>query len=366
MNRRETPSRSQKALDAAGSSASPEDVAAALAPVAEALRNDPHSFGFFQAVRLLERLSPSRGRVGAFDDPASEVVRIGVNPDLGFPPSEIHSLNLDGPQPKMQVNFMGLTGPQGVLPHHYSLLIAERQRAKDNAFADFLDLFHHRIISLFYEAWREHRVTIAREDGTRDRLAAHLADLVGLGLTSTQERRPFPDEALIYRAGLLAPQSRGAAALQQLLEDFFDLRADVEQFVGGWYPLQPDDLCEIGDDDGDANILGGGAVAGDEAWDQQSSVRVKLGPLPREQFDSFLPGGSSHESLVALLRFYGNNQFDFEVQLILAREDVRGVRLGEAGAEQRLGWSTWISSGARPEGLDADETILSLKARTAA
>jgi type VI secretion system protein ImpH len=201
-----------------------EFIAAAMKEIEACLRTDPHSFGFFQAVRLLERLLPDRTRVAGFDDPAREIVRFSVNPELGYLASEFHALNMDGERATMSVNFMGLTGPQGVLPHQYSMLIAERIRARDHALADFLDVFHHRLLSLFYEAWRVHRFTIAREDHTRDRLAAHLADLIGLGLPGTQDRLPFPDEALIYRAGLLAAQPRGAVALQQLLEDFLTSR----------------------------------------------------------------------------------------------------------------------------------------------
>lgn len=239
-------------------------VAAALARAREALAADPHSFGFFQAVRLLERLFPGRAHVGGYDDPAREVVRFGVNPSLAFPASEIQGLELDGERPAMKVNFMGLIGPQGVLPHHYSLIVAERLRARDAALAEFLDIFHHRLISLFYQAWRKTRFTIAREDASDDRLARHLADLIGLGLDNARERLPFPDEALIYRAGLLAPQPRGAVALQQFLEDFFDVPAEVQQFVGGWFPLEHEDRCVIGEEKDDRNRLGFGAVAGDE------------------------------------------------------------------------------------------------------
>jgi len=341
-----------------------EQVARTLSRVEEALRAEPQTFGFFQAVRLLEKLLPDRTRVGAFDDPAREVVRFAVNPALSFPPSEIHELVIDDDQPAMLVNFMGLTGPQGVLPHQYSMLVAERVRARDNALADFLDIFHHRLLSLFYEAWRSHRVTIAKEDGSRDRLAGHLGDLIGLGLDSSRNRLPFPDEALIYRAGLLAGQPRGAVALQQLLEDMFGVPAEVDQFVGGWFALEQIDRCVIGEDDDEGNMLGLGAVAGAEIWDQQSRVRVRLGPLDRKQYDSFLPGGAGHVALGALLRLYSHSQFDFEVQLVLSREDVTGLRLGDADAvEQRLGWSTWICSAERER--DADETILSLHAGAA-
>jgi type VI secretion system protein ImpH len=331
-----------------------------MAALEEALWSEPQTFGFFQAVRLLERLHPERAEVGHFEDPAREVVRFSVNPSLAFPPSELQSLRLDGEQPAMKVNFMGLIGAQGVLPHQYSMLAAERLRARDTALTDFLDLFHHRLLSLFYRAWKSHRFTTAREDGAPDRLAQHLADIIGLGLETSRGHLPFPDEALIYRAGLLAPQPRGAVALEQLLRDFLDVPVEVVQFIGAWYPLQERDLCEVGDEDSECARLGFGAVAGDEVWDQQSRVRVRLGPLSRAQYDDLLPGGAGYEALGALLRFYSHDQFDFELQLVLAGEDVVGIRLGDGTDDsQRLGWSTWICSAATVR--DADETILTLK-----
>ncbi|MGH7578938.1 MAG: type VI secretion system baseplate subunit TssG, partial [Gemmatimonadales bacterium] len=93
------------------------------------LEESPTSFEFFQAVRVLERLYPSRGPVGMFHHPAEEVARFTVNPDTAFPASEIQTLELDGDRPpRLGVNFMGLTGPEGVLPYCYSLLVSERIR----------------------------------------------------------------------------------------------------------------------------------------------------------------------------------------------------------------------------------------------
>ena len=48
----------------------------------------------------------------------------------------------------MVVTFMGVTGPIGVLPYHYTALLLRRLRDKDFALCDFLDLFHHREIAI--------------------------------------------------------------------------------------------------------------------------------------------------------------------------------------------------------------------------
>ena len=328
--------------------------------IAAQLAAHPASFGFFQAVRLLERLYPTRARVGEFGNPEDEVAHFGANPSLAFPASEIEALSLPSDRPaRLLVNFMGLIGPLGVLPYHFTQLVAERLRARDRALAGFLNMFQHRIISLFYRAWqKQHFPADARREGT-DRVTGHLLDLVGLGLPGDRNHLPVPDEALVFYAGAVAPQPRSAIALQQLLEDCFNVPVEVEQFVGGWYPLSPDNQCRVGNEAGAVDQLALGAVVGDEVWDQQARVRLRLGPLTREQYDRFLPTGSAYRLLGALARFFSHDQFDFEVQLVMARKAVPACRLGAEGeAPATLGWGTWL--GRAVFARDPDETVLTL------
>src|SRR5208282_5085743 len=122
-------------------------------PLERALIENAPSFEFFQAVALLQRLE-GRESIGRFCDPRDEAVHFGVNPRLAFPASQIQSLEDSESDPyQMTVNFMGLTGPMGVLPYCYSELILERARDKDYTLAHFLDIFNHRMISFFYRAW---------------------------------------------------------------------------------------------------------------------------------------------------------------------------------------------------------------------
>ena len=176
------------------------------AKLEERLRRTPTAFDFFQAVRVLERLRSGRSRVGGFDDPSREVVRFSVPPTLAFPAAEIQRLELpeDDTEPaRLEVNFLGLTGPQGVLPHHYTLLVGERERARDRSIREFFDLFHHRILSLFYRAWRKTRFLVAAESGDADTLRDHLLDLAGVGLESLRKSLRVPENAVAYYAGLL-------------------------------------------------------------------------------------------------------------------------------------------------------------------
>lgn len=335
------------------------------ASAARALEERAKAFEFLQAVLLLERLAPERARVGRDAAPSAEVVRFTANPSLSFPTGDIHALELHDDAPaRLSVNFMGLVGPSGVLPHAYTQLVREAERSGEHALGTFLDILQHRFIALFYRAWlRLHPAGFAGT-GERDPASRHLLQLAGLdegpdSAEGAERARPAYDpERLIPLFALLAPQPRSALGLRTVLASYFDVPVEVEQFVGSWARLRADDLCRVGDELG-ATVLGGGAVVGDEIWDQQARVRVRLGPLPREHFERFLPGGEHHAALRDLCALYGHAQFDFEVQLVLERDDVPTVVLGDADrGEHALGWSTWLRT--RPMDRDPDEAVFSL------
>lgn len=334
-----------------------ENTALTRHPVAETLEREPYLFDFFQAVRLLERLMPEREPVGRFGKPSREVARFGAHAATAFPASQIQSHERrENGQPLLRVNFMGLTGPLGVLPLYYTELVMERMRARDAALRDFLDIFNHRMISLFYQAWEKYRFAIAYERDRRDPVSQLLLDLIGLGGPGLQERQRISDRALMYYGGLLALMPRSATALQQVLEDYFGTPVEIEQFVGAWYPIEADSQCCLGSGAACSEQLGVGVVVGSEIWDQQARVRIRLGPLALDEYRSFLPGGDAHEELRALARFFARGDYDIEVQLILRRQDVPPCELNaREGEGLQLGWTTWMKTG--PFTRDPGETV---------
>jgi type VI secretion system protein ImpH len=339
-----------------GGSDSPVD----LSEVEELLRSEPYRFEFFQAIRLLERMAPERKPLGRFTNPADEVARLGAFPSLSFPASEIQSIDWpEGKPPSLAVNFMGVTGPQGPLPHFYTTLILARLRSGDRTLRDFLDLFHHRMLSFFYQAWEKYRFAVSYERGERDRFSHHLLDLIGLGTLGLQERLAVPDDAFLFFAGILGQRPHSAHALELLLNDYFEVRFEVIQLVGGWFRLDDTTECCIGERSTPSEQLGLGAVVGDEVWNQQASARIRIGPLDLEKYLDFLPNGSAYEPLRSLLRFWTNEEIDFEVQLILAREEVPRCQLGgEGDSAPQLGWVTWMKS--KPMERHPEETIFNV------
>ena len=336
-----------------------ENLALTRHSVEDRLFAEPYCFEFVQAVRLLRQFYPHRAGVGLFRDPQSEAVRFGVRPSLIFPASEVHELEerKAGP-PLMRVNFMGTIGPLGVLPIYYTELVIQRQMARDRTLRDFLDIFHHRMISLFYRAWQKYRFIVAYEQREEDKFSQYLLDVIGMGTAGLQNRQNVNDHSLLFYAGFLAQQPRSAESLRLLLRDYFDVPVRVEQFLGAWYSLDLPSQCNL-DENSDSELLGFGAVVGDEIWDPQSRVRVILGPLSLKRYLEFLPSGTAYQPLRTLVRFFGGDELDFETQLILRRNETPGCELGATGdGAPQLGWVSWSKTHSMLQ--DPNQTILQL------
>jgi type VI secretion system protein ImpH len=324
----------------------------------ERLRTRPEHFGFFQAVRLLSRLSPSRAPVGHDGPPAREVARFRTRPTLEFPPSEIFDLKPDPNDPdrppEVSVAIGGTTGPLGVLPIPYTELLIERVRYKDYALWEFLDLFNHRFLSLFHRAWQKYRFPIAYESGGDDPFTGGLFALIGLGTNGLRSRQRVPDDALLLYAGLIAQRPRSASALIGILRDYFRVPVAIPQFVGQWLDLEPEDKSRLGSRN---SRLGVDLVCGDHVWNNQSRFRIRLGPLGLASFREFLPRGNAWRPLNDLVRFLVGVEYDFDVQPVLKKDEIPECHLSSgAAAPPMLGWTTWLKSAPAPA--DASELIL--------
>ncbi len=324
------------------------------------LVEDACSFEFFQAVALLQRLRANSQHVGGFSSPEDEAVHFRINQRLGFPASEIQSLEVEGDKPpEMMVNFMGLTGPMGVLPHVYSELILERARAKDHSLAAFLDIFNHRAISLFYRAWQRSNFAVTYNTAGRDLFTRYLLDLVGLGTSGLRGRQDIDDEAFLHYVSLASSQLRSAVALEQIIGDYFEVPVEIQQFTGGWYSLDRATQCAMREEESASRQVGCGAVVGDAVWDRQSRVRIRLGPMGIDCYCDFLPGGDGHRALRAITRFFSGDCLEFEVQLVLDRNQVSDVELDfDSSNPARLGWISWLKTD--PLEYDRDDTVLTL------
>lgn len=334
----------------------------ARTPLIDRLFEEPHAFEFFQAVQVLERAAqrtldtPGRGRVGEDEDPRHEAVRFAAYQTVIFPPAAVleaeppaqADIGTPGRPPKVAVGFFGLTGPSGVLPQHYTELLIRSLRSKSTAPRDFLDLFNHRLVSLFHRAWEKYRLPAAyeRHAPAEDPVTACLMALVGLDMPHLRERLAVDDDAVAHYAGHYSHWPRSVAALESILSDFFARPVQVEQFRGRWVWLAPDEVTMLPSrmaPEGAFGQLGINAVVGERVWDVQGGFRIRIGPVSYAQFASFMPGSRDLAQLVDLTRLFVGPTLSYDVQLTLARQEVPFLQLaGDGDYVPRLGWNTWL------------------------
>lgn len=331
-------------------------VAALFAAIAQA----PWSFDFFHALRRVEGVFAHRPRLGTALRPADEPVRLSQEASAAFAPSTVSAFEQrDGRPPRLEQRVFGLLGANGPLPLHLTEYARERLRHHGDAtFARFLDLFHHRMALLFYRAWAESRPTVQHDRPHEDRFATYLGSLAGHGAPGTRGRDAVDDHAKRFFVGHLARSARNAEGLASILEGYFDLPVRVEQCVLDWLELPADQCSALGGERRPAVILGTGAVLGRRVRDAQSRIRIIMGPMDFDRFRDFLPGRPSLARLLDWVRNYVGFEFDWEVQLVLARDEVPGIRLGREG---HLGWTGWL--GVRRAATDADDLILAPERR---
>ena len=321
------------------------------------MKAEPYRFRFFQAIRMLKLTERAAGRKAALP----RKLRFRTPLSLTFLPSEIlrfeQRMSLDemeasflkplpdeGAPQEMEVGFLGLTGPSGVLPHHYTELLMERKFVqRDSSAHAFFDLFNHRAINLFYDAWQKYRFHISYEMGARDGFTQHLLDLLGTGrpepLGSGKSEQPIPRQILAYFAGALGRRPLPSSSLTSLIGAYFGVTVMLEQFVGQWIEAPVSEQSGLG---GACNALGVSTVLGQRMWDQQTKIRLRIGPLDQVRFAEFQPGRSAAVALRQLVELCLGQSLSCDVTLVLKKEEVPPSVMGShAPVPMSLGINTW-------------------------
>ena len=298
---------------------------------------------FFQALRLIENAHPQLPRIGASLRPRDDAVRFGQDPALVFHPTMLgqYTRASGDARARLAVNFFGLLGANGPMPTHLTEYVRDRLRhGGDATLLAFFDVFHHRMLSLFYRARASAEPTISLDRADGDRFSVFVGSLFGIGAPSLRERDDIGDFAKLHFAGLLANKARPASGLASILRGYFQLPLHIEQFVGHWMRLPPEIHSRIGRLDA-GNRLGASLVLGRSVWDCQNKFRIVIGPVGYDDYRRFMPGGDSLKRLLAWVKTYCGLTLDWDVRLILKKEEMPPMRLG---GTTRMGWSTWLAS----------------------
>lgn len=331
----------------------------------------PQRFEFQQAVRLLRRWLGARARGPApalrfrnplsLAFPASEIAALDRRPDptaaapLGHPATDVGVDETAAVPERYELTpaFMGMLGVQGTLPLAYTEQIMAREvHQRDGAARAFLDIFQHRAVSLFHDAWRKHRLPLQFEDDRQFQYRPLVLSLAGLGMPGLTNRLQaqaggVADDALAYYAGLLQQRVVGARHLQAVLSDYFGVPVRLREFMGRWFALERSNRSVLGQSQ---VTLGRDTLVGERVWQRDLRAQLTIGPMTHEQHRRFLPGGPGERALKAFLNLATGTGVEYEVRLRLQAEHVPAAQLGDAPASAaQLGWNSFLLSGPSQE-----------------
>jgi type VI secretion system protein ImpH len=319
-------------------------------PIAE-LARAPHRHDFYQALRRIDALHRELPTLGTARRPQDEPVRLGQDAELSFAPTTLAALNPADRigKPRIAVRFFGLFGPNGPLPLHLTAFARERVlHHHDETLTRFADVFHHRLLLLFYRAWAQAQPAVSLDRPETDRYADFVGSLFGTGGPEWRGRAQVPTHATLFFSGLLARQVRNADGLATMLSADLARAVRVEPFVGRWLRLPPAERSMLGwrtlPRRDAAARLGANVVAGGTVFDRQHQFRVHIGPLTLDEFESLLPPGIALPRLRALVLQYVGHELGWDLALELRAEERPRARLGR---RTRLGWTSWLGA-ARP------------------
>jgi type VI secretion system protein ImpH len=324
------------------------------------LQQAPHRFEFAQAVRLL--LIWLRHHGIPHDRAIRELLRFQNSLSLGFPASEIQSLTLQSatalPQdralhPKdlewihLTPAFIGLLGANGTLPLHYTEHIAAYEHeAQDQAARAYFDIFSHRIVAQFAQAWGKYRIEHSLDVHGNDKFRPMLLSLggghAGVCRGKHESGTGLSEDIAAFYIGLLRQRPVSVAALRCILPDYFGVPIVIEQFIGRWNDIADNRQCKMG---GPNAALGYSGALGVRVWRRDLHVRLRIGPLSREDFERFLPGAPGTLALERLLAMLGVASLQYLAHVVLKSEEIGPLVLtGGAAKGIRLGWDACLGA----------------------
>jgi type VI secretion system protein ImpH len=297
----------------------------------------PWEAGFISIMRAIAARSPAAPPPGKAALPSQEGFRLGQIASMAFSPREIAAISQQGDKIKLQLFGLGIWGAQGAMPLHLSELAYSRYTHHDHSLIDFVDIFHHRALSLFYRAWFLSQDTASLDRKDDERFSFYVGSLIGLDPAELSPA-PLPIHPRLAASAHLIREARNPDGLLGAMQYYFEVPVRMEEFELQWIFLEGKDQTALGDDRS-ATLLGDGAILGNTVQDRQYKFKLLIGPLTLAQYIRFSPWGSDLSVLRELVRSFIGFEYAWDVQLVLASAQVPQATLD--GSHQ-LGYASWL------------------------
>ncbi len=280
---------------------------------------------FFELLRSIEQLRPDLPKIGTARTPEEEAVRLGQTPYLNFPKTTLSAIATESRRDKLYtilVYFMGFCGVNGPLPLETTHYIHQRaNNYNDHSLRKFLDIFNHRLISLFYRAFAANEFAVNFDRKEADETCAVIEALSGCGATG--DLPPYTSLSLLP---FLMNKNRSAKGLKYALYSFFGLHFEVKEHEESIGLIPKEARCRLGICN---TTLGTDAQLGRHYYTCTKAVTLTLGTVDYAQALNFMPGGQSFKEMSSLLRLYLQQPLTVFFDVIIKADTIPRMYLGK-------------------------------------
>jgi type VI secretion system protein ImpH len=355
-----TAERTAAAALAAAEAAATAAVPAALAPYAALLASREARAQFIPLVALLERLLGGDVRIGADGPLAQEKLRFRHDHMLTFSTADVSALRFEvdsggaapweGPgsaQAKDSIKahitstFLGLSGAVSPLPTYMAEEVAHDDD-ETPVLRNFLDIFHHRFISLIYRAATRFDFALEYLSGGRDAWSRRVQSLTGVDAFAPERRTRLSPELVLRIAPVLATRRRSAAALEAAVGEVLRLgeaRTRVHQFLATWAPLAEADRVRLGVENSN---LGRSLLLGRRVRSRAGKFRISVGPVPSAVRTRLQAGGDLFERVRGVVELAAPAGLEWDLEIT---SDERPAMKLSSTSGAKLGQESWLLGG---------------------
>ena len=298
----------------------------------------------YNVLSILRRIEANEGfserLLGEASTPKQEPIRLKQASSLSFCYRNVESISPTNNGLQIVINEIGLLGVNSPLPLHLIEFIFQRKHQYgDSAWCDFVNMLQHRLITLFYRSWKNAQSVITLDNKLHDdKFSTYLSSLVGFAGVDRQGEGNYVDYySKLYFMGYYLQRNQSANNLECLLAQYFNIPIKIEENIGAWYPLPDEERTKLGKSI--QYSLKDRMILGKKIYDTQTKFRIKIGPLALDEFESFFKGEENSKRLIEWVELYVGQEYEWDVQLILAKHSVPKFDLKR---QRRLGLTTWM------------------------
>nr|WP_319387248.1 type VI secretion system baseplate subunit TssG [uncultured Roseibium sp.] len=361
-----------------------QQFASLLAALSDRVQKHPGGHDLLAVLRMLEgQTGPGGAQSGMgpkkLDEPApprigksrrtmEDIVRFGQDPTGEFATSTIERATRDADDGLVLLEkFLGFLGPHGALPSAYTDEAIVRGLRGDDSFPRFLDVFNNRFVQLFFRAWADARPIVQHDRPDDDRFLSYLGSSIGIGSPIYQDLDGIDDRIKLLFAGITSTKVKSAARLKALITGVFGVEVEIDQCVGTWLHLDPDDQLSIGGlGPGGGGQLGMDTIVGSKVYSVSDKVRIRIFTSSLDEYRKFLPPTRTRpnpwtEQLFDLIDFYLGLEIEYEIELALPKRCASSVRM-DSTSSATLGHIGWLkpvdAAPAEDDATDDEEDML--------